>query len=374
VGCRNGLFIAELTALLTGEAVPGCPREPRSVDQACRNVQLVLAALQSRVIPAATALVLPRAEEIVQAERWAMWGLLAQLKEEYPNATPAEDRYAISGGSALGYNAREMKQLAEATAGWIHSLGLLGLVPGTLEGGLPRYEEIEGELMSGSLLCGVAGHLAGHGILGVVAVPRTEASKAGNIRKAVGSLRSHPMMAKRFVGEDAVERVMGGDAGWVLGMLEDARRAADGLPPRSLHKGHGGGGAGGSGEGRKTAPYLGPGPTTGQGGRRDARAARARRLQGVLQGHGCDPPSDRGWEPHRDEQGGDSHPAATIDTIQNQGQGRNRAEEALQDATPVEAGQEAVLVPGAVAEDAVSSIVLEKWLRGLHLLLPYMDT
>ena len=105
-------------------------------------------------------------------------------------------------------------------------------------------------------------------VKGVFDPPRTEATQRGNLAKAVEALRSHPTISRRFLGDGAVDRLLAADRGWLLGVLEDARRAHDGLPPKSAHDK--------PGSSADKGPYLGLRDPVAR------RAARGRRKERVF--------------------------------------------------------------------------------------------
>ena len=137
----------------------------------------------------------------------------------------------------LPYGAIGIRKLEESITSWISNLNILQPSP-------TCFQELIPEIKSGVLICVIISRVFNTKIPNIIKDPKTEQSCMNNIRKALEILRKFPLMSQKFIW--SAKEICKGSCGVILGILEDIRRCADGLPPRKSGESY-----------HKDGPYLG---------------------------------------------------------------------------------------------------------------------
>ena len=121
----------------------------------------------------------------------------------------------------LPYSDFELSKLEESLNNWINNLGIVKT---------EFFSQLIADVKTGVLLCDLVDIIFGCRIRGVFKAPKTQATCASNIRKALEMMRRSKRMSQKFLWR---EREIGlGDHGSILGLLEDLHRYANRLPAR----------------------------------------------------------------------------------------------------------------------------------------------
>eukprot|EP00002_Diphylleia_rotans_P008885 TRINITY_DN18864_c0_g1_i1.p1 TRINITY_DN18864_c0_g1~~TRINITY_DN18864_c0_g1_i1.p1 ORF type:complete len:876 (-),score=150.04 TRINITY_DN18864_c0_g1_i1:305-2542(-) len=218
----NGYNACLLASRLEGIEIPDVHRIPETLILARANWQKAVSQFRRRGL---SLHFFDSINEILKGDGQALFALLWESRGLYPLVTSPSVHFQVEAKITPEQLKKiEDEKLQISLVGWLHSIGLL-TKPNT------SFSTVVQMAKTGVLLCDLVELMDGKKLPGVFRPPKTTATCLSNITKACDALIQKRTMGRRYLNK--TRELSEGDEEVVSGLLEDIRRAFDGVPPRS---------------------------------------------------------------------------------------------------------------------------------------------